>query len=453
MTTSVTATAATLTNVPTAPAELTSEGAVLTANGSVPSGGNTDFAQLLGLISTPVETVDAVLPIPSDGECGADLPEVCTVDAAGVGPKPAGDGPTWDFQKPSGEQGEIPRNVPVEQNPIALLVPSGSAALGHTAPDYASAATNLLRTLGQPETVHAVKTSGSAALLHTAPDFSSGAKDLLRTLGQPETVHDVKITAPMIALSHPDSCDDAGSEPAPKGQTAIASEVMALRPLAAQVVQTHAAKGASDRDVTAIAPVAETRAITNESLLNAGTVEAGHLPTSAIEVGLLPRPGPGATGDIEAADLSVGQTSEQAISHHLDLAHQTEWLDQLATDIARTGGKDGVLRFRLHPESLGSLEVEVSQGAAGTTVRLNTETEAARAILVDAQPRLLAEARAQGARIAEAHIGIGADGHSAPGEHRDRRHGDEGAFLRTSVGAPDPSMNSPSSRDKAERYA
>ena len=99
--------------------------------------------------------------------------------------------------------------------------------------------------------------------------------------------------------------------------------------------------------------------------------------------------------------------AEQMVERQLDLAHEGEWLDALARDIARTGASDAPLRFRLHPEYLGTLEVEVRQTADGATVRMTTETAEARAIIADAQPKLVAEARAQGVRIAEAHVDLG----------------------------------------------
>ena len=49
----------------------------------------------------------------------------------------------------------------------------------------------------------------------------------------------------------------------------------------------------------------------------------------------------------------------------------------------------------------------MSQSDRGATVRLTVETEAARNILVDAQPRLAAEARAQGVRLAGTEVDLG----------------------------------------------
>ena len=142
------------------------------------------------------------------------------------------------------------------------------------------------------------------------------------------------------------------------------------------------------------------------------------------------------------------------VEQHLDLAHEGEWLDRLARDIARSSGTEGSLRFRLNPEHLGSLHVELNQGSAGASLRLTAETEAARAIIADAQPRLVAEARAQGVRLAETHVDLGANSHSAAGEQR--RQGEERPqpWARTAGGrATEAGDPPPQSATLSERYA
>lgn len=167
------------------------------------------------------------------------------------------------------------------------------------------------------------------------------------------------------------------------------------------------------------------------------------------------QPGLAAEAPAAAPDhIAMPAVLEQQVERHLDLARESEWLDSLARDIVRAGEGGGALRFRLHPESLGSLAVEISQGAGGASVRLTTESEAARAIVADAQPRLMAEARAQGLRIAETHVDIGSGGHAAP-EDRRGRHGAAGEILVRTSGeeAADKAAPPPTVRNLAERYA
>jgi flagellar hook-length control protein FliK len=124
------------------------------------------------------------------------------------------------------------------------------------------------------------------------------------------------------------------------------------------------------------------------------------LPTLAPLQPALPQP-----ASVEA--VAQPDAAAQIVEQQLDLAHEGEWLDRLARDIARTADNEGTLKFRLNPETLGALKVEVTQGAAGASVRMTADTEAAKTIIADAQPRLVAEARAQGVRIAETHVELG----------------------------------------------
>lgn len=102
------------------------------------------------------------------------------------------------------------------------------------------------------------------------------------------------------------------------------------------------------------------------------------------------------------------------IERQLDLAHQQDWIDQLARDIATTAGDGKTLNFRLNPEHLGTLQVEIAQSHHGAAVRFSTDSEAARTLIADAQPRLVAEARAQGVRISEAHVDLSGSGSGDP---------------------------------------
>lgn len=116
---------------------------------------------------------------------------------------------------------------------------------------------------------------------------------------------------------------------------------------------------------------------------------------------------PVAPSAVTSTGAPMAAPAEIAIQHHLDLAHDGAWLDRLARDIAATAGQDSRLRFQLNPEHLGALKVEIAHGGDGASIRLTADTDAARSLLVDAQPRLVAEARAQGVRIAETHVDLG----------------------------------------------
>lgn len=98
---------------------------------------------------------------------------------------------------------------------------------------------------------------------------------------------------------------------------------------------------------------------------------------------------------------------ELSVQHHLDVAHDGVWLDRLARDIAASADHESRMRFQLNPERLGALQVEIRPGVDGAAVRFTAESEAARTLIADAQPKLIADARAHGMKIAETHVEIG----------------------------------------------
>lgn len=157
-----------------------------------------------------------------------------------------------------------------------------------------------------------------------------------------------------------------------------------------------------------------------------------------------------------AAETRAPDPGEMQMEHELDLAQESEWLDRLARDIARTGG-EGRMRFRLHPETLGHLRVEIAQTDQGASIRLTAESEAARAAIADAQPRLVAEARAQGVRIAETQVDLGSRGETGEqaGRHAEEQREPHLRTARRSAasGAVAPDAAAPPRATTTDRYA
>ena len=113
-----------------------------------------------------------------------------------------------------------------------------------------------------------------------------------------------------------------------------------------------------------------------------------------------------------SADVGIAAPSaaDGIAAKTLSMANDHQWLDTLARDIAATAGKDGSMSFRLDPQHLGSLTVHIRHTDDGAAIRLSANTEAARAILADAQPRLAAEAKAQGLTLSSTSVDVGGSG-------------------------------------------
>ena len=206
-----------------------------------------------------------------------------------------------------------------------------------------------------------------------------------KTAAQPQNAAITKLTellARMTASSKPGAAQPP--LPAAAAQPQIDPQLAAL----AQAMQQA---GKDDKP-------AQTTADTSAT---AATATLGISPVST--------PAPAARTDATQM-AATPAPADQMIDHHLDLAKDTVWLDSLARDIARAANSESHMRFQLSPEHLGTLKVELLNGSNGTSVKLTTETEAARQILADAQPKLVAEARAQGLRISEAQVNLGSHG-------------------------------------------
>jgi hypothetical protein len=154
--------------------------------------------------------------------------------------------------------------------------------------------------------------------------------------------------------------------------------------------------------------------------------------TPSIDAPALPTPQPAsASATPLPVDISIAAGPSLAATgadRQLDLARGGAWLDGLARDIASSADSGGTLRFQLSPQRLGKLDVEVTRGDDGAAVKLTTDSAAAQAILSDAKPQLLAEARLHGVHITDARIdlaaatsaaGASADGHR-PSSSEDR---------------------------------
>lgn len=114
-----------------------------------------------------------------------------------------------------------------------------------------------------------------------------------------------------------------------------------------------------------------------------------------------------ASASASVIDGAGQQLAAATTDRQLDLARQGAWLDGVAHDIAAAGASSGTVRFEVAPQHLGTVGVELKRDDSGAAVTLTTGSEAARSILTDATPQLLAEARAHGLHIASAQVDVG----------------------------------------------
>ena len=246
------------------------------------------------------------------------------------------------------------------------------------------------------------------------------------------------------------SVTPAETPPASASAPAAASNMVAqikLKPLIARLGLMDVFRSAVRRAAFEARPVEPVAAFIPPAEIAAAPTQPAPLPTTLPQAAPALPTAPLATQPTAGAEPAQPQpTSEIVMTHHLDLARDGEWLDRLARDIARVADHDARLRFQLNPEHLGSLRVELTNAGDGTAIRLTADSEAARAILIDAQPRLIAEARAQGLRISESQVDIGGQ----TGQQRGKEENPQ-TFVRTQQQREDSPARP--AHSAAERYA
>jgi flagellar hook-length control protein FliK len=255
------------------------------------------------------------------------------------------------------------------------------------------------------------------------PNTDAAAKALANALAVPGQTSPVPTVAQEIEQAIPQGL-----------QVALAAVTRALTANNAPGKATEAPAGTAplpSLDAQAAAepiPVADTSAPASDMTAPAPAPVTPSLTAAATFASAILPPTP---ANDSAAPAPQAPSSDLLITHHLKVEQDGQWLDQLARDIARTAAHDSQLRFKLNPEHLGALTVEVSHRAEGAAVRFTADNETARTLIVDAQPKLMAEARAQGLRIAEAHVDLGAQGNGAGQGQPQRWFEDQKPFLRT----------------------
>jgi flagellar hook-length control protein FliK len=263
-----------------------------------------------------------------------------------------------------------------------------------------------------------------------------------------------RISTPLPAKAPVDAAPPADDATAPEADLARIAAAM-------QAQAASPARPAAPRSANASST--QVGDVTEEAGADGAATSAANGPAAALQAAidhafsrLVGHVAPRADDPL-ARDVRPTPVAERLMEHQLDLARDSAWLDRLARDIAGSAAGDAPMRFRLHPETLGQMRVELSQGDRGVTVRLTVETEAARAIVADAQPRLVAEARAQGVRLADTHVDLagGSGGNASSDPHR-QEAAREPVPLRTHRGGaagPDEGETPPSRRDRSDRYA
>lgn len=129
-----------------------------------------------------------------------------------------------------------------------------------------------------------------------------------------------------------------------------------------------------------------------------------------------PQTGLAVNSSQESADAAAPRFSDQLLLRstgqadrtiQLDSVQQARFIDRVARAVQAAEGRGEPIRLRLHPPELGALKLELRVQKGALTARLETETAAARAILVENLPVLRDRLVEQGVRIDQFEVDLG----------------------------------------------
>lgn len=169
-------------------------------------------------------------------------------------------------------------------------------------------------------------------------------------------------------------------------------------------------------------------------------------PANDAQVDLATVAAPATGAQTAAAVTATGQGQDA----QLDTRHQ-EWTAKMIDKIEalQGGGPVRETRLSLMPEGLGKVDIAIRQDDSGSLhVAFNTDTQSARQLIADAQPKLAEIAQERGIRIGSTSVesnaantnggtGTGANAQMSQGQHQDAR----------------PQRNQPSAPPSARREA
>jgi flagellar hook-length control protein FliK len=135
------------------------------------------------------------------------------------------------------------------------------------------------------------------------------------------------------------------------------------------------------------------------------------------------------------AQVIAVDPAQAVIDRQLDLSAANDWLDGLARDISAAATMREKLSFTLAPAHLGRMDVELSTSEAGVTVGFRSDNADARAIIAQAQPRLVEELRNNGLRLAESQIFSGA-GQEREGSRSSHHEADHALLIESAAWVP-----------------
>lgn len=356
----------------------------------------TPRAPRLALPLAPATSGDILI---ARDEAGNDIPPPATDDSSD---DPLGDaiasGPTAVLAFAPAIAPAAPPQ-PIEPAPVAIDAPMETRA-GPKSPPIGMPVRMPVNDARPPLPAYTPLASdaGQSAVSEQPQTFSAAPTQPVAAQLSPETVKAV-----IVALK-------GGDKPAETDKIAAQSpptETQAAPAPAVQPAMPQTASRAAERPAMPTAVPTRTRGETAPIVRRTVTEprrRTEQLTADAMPSAIIQRAVEAPRAPLNAIADTAPPQGDTVIAQTLAIARDGVWLDTLARDIARSADSGADLHFKLEPQNLGALTVAIAQGDEGASIRLTAETATTRDILRDAQPQLIAEARAHGLKVSETHV-------------------------------------------------
>jgi len=208
---------------------------------------------------------------------------------------------------------------------------------------------------------------------------------------------------PVVAGEREADSDDSGEAPAAEEDKAPASPLLALAaPVAADPAKPVQANDSKPENAPTLPRPAKADAAAPQfaDTAPAAAPKTGKtIDTGAAMTVLFAQAAPQAHAAIAPA-ANAAPVAERV----LDMSSDDAWIAQLAADIAATKSQEGDISFRLMPRHLGRLDVAMTNGDNGVSLKLDTQHEATATLVHAAQGKLVEDLRQQGVRVTGAEV-------------------------------------------------
>lgn len=276
----------------------------------------------------------------------------------------------------------VPLPTPIPAQPTANALPLPKASGSTEASPKAAAIAAPLPMMGEG------KTAAPSTAVPNPPATQAA-------VAQPNPAPPVAVATDGAAAAAPAPTSTPASAPAQVGEATALLRMLSMsateRPATVDSA-VRAAVATKGKDTDSAGADAVVRKVDVDLTVDTSKPAVATAPATASA------PTPAAVSGTASAPVNLSASLGQQV---IDMGAGGQWIDDLAKEIATLANGSGQGSFRLSPEHLGPMRVDIRNGDTGAQVRLTVETQAAETALSQDSDTLRADARLSAIKIGE----------------------------------------------------